>query len=169
MDTDAHWLTAGIVLGVWWCGAEVVTEGPAVGDAAVLMVSPGRLGRHDTTAETLVTTPDPMGRPVTALGVELPVGVADLAESCRIHPDAFTPGTGGGSALLDGATLSDLQDPALSGRILLAGPGHTATRALARVLASAGSAVLVTGVPDGESGRAELARITEVERATAGY
>lgn len=167
MDTDAHWLTAGIVLGIWWCGAEVVTADEAFGDAAVLIVSPERIDRHDTDAETLVTTPDPMGRPVTALGVLLPVGVADLTESCRIHPDAFTPRSGGGPAVFDGASLADLSDPALAGRVLLPDPGRGTARALARVLASAGSAVLVTGVADDEAGRAELDRITEVEHTTA--
>src|SRR5690606_14635358 len=89
-------------------------------DAVVVVTVPERLDRHPTDVETLLMTTDPMGRPLAASGVEIPPGVTDLAEACRIHPDAFAP-SGRGPLALDGAPLADLADPALAGRALVAG------------------------------------------------
>jgi uncharacterized protein (TIGR03089 family) len=170
-DLPAHWLTAGVVLGAWWAGAEVVTGG-AGSDAAVAVVTvPERLDAHPAAVETLLMTTHPMGLPLAASGVDLPPGVTDLAEACRIHPDAFVPSGAGAAALdgaaLDGAALAELDDAELRGqRVLVAdpGPGTDAVAVLARVLASGASAVLVTG-SDADPDR--VAEVAATERTTA--
>jgi len=164
VDVPGHWLAAGVLLGAWWAGAEVRTGPDAAAGAAVLVTTPERLDAHPGDVETLVMTTDPMGRPVTAGGVALPPGVADLAESCRIHPDSFSP-AGGSRAALDGAPVSALASAALGGRVLLAEPAEPLA-ALAGVFASGGSAVLVTGLPADEAGaRTELDRVAGAEHA----
>ena len=139
-DLPAHWLTAGVLTGAWWAGAEVSTR--PVDDAVVVVTTPDRVDRHSPDVETLLMTTDPMGRPLAATGVEVPIGVTDLAEACRIHPDAFVP-SGAGPLALDGVALADLADEDLA-----AGPGRPAgdiVTLLARIFASGGTAVLVTG------------------------
>lgn len=160
-DLPAHWLTAGVVLGVWWAGAEVRTG--SADDATAVITVADRLDRHPADVETLLMTVDPMGRPLSSSGVELPAGVTDLAEACRIHPDDFSP-SGTGALALDGESLDDLADPGLRGRTLVAGRDRTdVVSVLARVLASGGSAVLVTGADAHESGVADVA---STERTT---
>ena len=164
VDLPAHWLTAGVVLGAWWAGAELVTAGPDAGRALVVVTTADRLDRHTSGAETLVMTTHPMGLPVTATGVDLPVGVTDLAEACRIHPDAFRPG-GAGPAALDGAPLETLAEESLGGRVLVPGRERDdAVTVLARVLASGGSVVLVTGA---EADAPDVAETAATERTTA--
>ncbi|KAA0917029.1 TIGR03089 family protein [Dietzia sp. ANT_WB102] len=154
-DLPAHWLTAGVLLGAWWAGAEVSTRD--VDDAVVVVTVPDRLDRHPTDVETLLMTTDPMGRPLAAAGVEVPPGVTDLAEACRIHPDAFVP-SGGGALALDGSPLAELADPELAGRALVAGPDRDdVVQVLARVFASGGTAVLVTGVGADDPSVADVA------------
>ena len=160
-DLPAHWLTAGVLLGAWWAGAEVRTG--SADDAVVVVTVPNRLDRHPTDVETLLMTTDPMGRPLAAAGVEVPPGVTDLAEACRIHPDAFVP-SGGGDLALDGLALDQLADPALSGRALIAGRERDDVVAtLARVFASGGTAVLVTGT---DADDPAVAGIADTERTT---
>lgn len=155
-DLPAHWLTAGTLLGVWWAGAEVAT-GSAEQEPVVVITVADRLDDHPTDVETLLMTTDPMGRPLAASGVDVPLGVTDLAEACRIHPDAFVP-SGTGPRALDGFTLEELADPAMAGRALVAGRerGDIVT-ILARVFASGGTAVLVTGADADDPGVAEVA------------
>ena len=167
-DLPAHWLTAGVILGVWWAGAEVRTPvsdsdgadasgGSDDGDAVAVITVADRLDRHPAHLETLLMTTDPMGRPLASAGVEVPPGVTDLAEACRNHPDAFVP-SGSGPMALDGASVDQLADPALAGRALVAGRDRRDVVAvLARVLASGGSAVLVTGADADAPGVAEVA------------
>ena len=160
-DLPAHWLTAGVLLGAWWAGAEVRTG--SADDAVVVVTVPDRLDRHPADVETLLMTTDPMGRPLAAAGVEVPPGVTDLAEACRIHPDAFVP-SGGGDLALDGLPLDRLADPALSGRALVAGRERDDVVAtLARVFASGGTAVLVTGA---DADDPAVAGIADTERTT---
>ena len=155
-DLPAHWLTAGVLTGAWWAGAEVLTE-PADDAVAVVTVA-DRLDHHSTDVEALLMTTDPMGRPLSSAGVDVPPGVTDLAEACRIHPDSFVPSGTGGSAALDGKTLQDLVDPALAGRALVAGSQRgDVVSVLARVFASGGTAVLVTGASADDPSVADLA------------
>lgn len=164
-DLPAHWLSAGVLLGVWWAGAEVLTDSGAARaqDAVATITVADRLDLHPADIETLLMTTDPMGRPLFSTGVEVPPGVTDLAESCRIHPDAFIP-SGSGPVALDGAALSELVDPGLRARVLVAGRTRDdAVTVLARILASGGSAVLVTGSdPDSP----EVAEVAATERTT---
>ncbi|MGX1767230.1 TIGR03089 family protein [Dietzia sp. NPDC055343] len=154
-DLPAHWLTAGVLLGAWWAGAEVCTRD--ADDAVVVITTPDRLDRHPADLETLLMTTDPMGRPLAAAGVDVPPGVTDIAEACRIHPDAFVP-SGGGALALDGAALADLVDTELAARVLVPGPDRTdIVSVLARVFASGGTAVLVTGAGADDDGVADVA------------
>lgn len=155
-DLPAHWLTAGVLLGAWWAGAEVRTEPDD--DAVAVVTVPDRLDHHPTDAEALLMTTDPMGRPLASAGVDVPPGVTDLAEACRIHPDAFVPSGGGGATALDGLSLGELADPALAGRALVAGRDRDdVVSTLARVFASGGTAVLVTGADADDPSVADVA------------
>jgi len=77
----AHWQTAGILLGAWWCGADVVTE-PA--GAAVAFVPPGTPapGASVVAAVSL----DPMGRDLRG---DVPDGAVDYIAEARVHGDDF--------------------------------------------------------------------------------
>ena len=154
-DLPAHWLTAGVLMGAWWAGAEVSTQ--AADDAVVVVTVPDRLDRHSPDVETLLMTTDPMGRPLAATGVEVPIGLTDLAEACRIHPDQFLP-SGAGTFALDGVPLAELADPALAARVLVPGPERDdVVSVLARVFASGGTVVLVTGADADDPGVADVA------------
>ena len=165
-DLPAHWLTAGVVLGVWWAGAEVRGAGADGADAVAVITVVDRLDRHPSDLEALLMTTHPMGLPLAAAGVEVPAGVADLAEDCRIHPDSFVP-AGAGPLAVDGAALDTLVDESLRARVLVAARDADdvdAVSVLARVLASGGSAVLVTGA---DPASAEVADVAATERTTA--
>ncbi|MFS8096505.1 TIGR03089 family protein [Lentzea alba] len=73
----AHWQTAGLLLGAWWCGARVVGAGV---DARVAVVPPGGTAAADVVA---VASLHPMG-----LGAGADV---DYLDDVRVHGDDFTP------------------------------------------------------------------------------
>jgi uncharacterized protein (TIGR03089 family) len=73
----AHWQTAGLLLGAWWCGARVVGAGE---DAKVAVVPPGGTADADVVA---VASLHPMG-----LGAGAAV---DYLDDVRVHGDDFTP------------------------------------------------------------------------------
>jgi len=73
----AHWQTAGLLLGAWWCGARVV--GGDV-EAKVAVVPPGGSANADVVA---VSSLHPMG-----LGSGAPV---DYLDDVRVHGDDFKP------------------------------------------------------------------------------
>jgi uncharacterized protein (TIGR03089 family) len=73
----AHWQTAGLLLGAWWCGARVVGAGAG---AKVAVVPPGGTADADVVA---VASLHPMG-----LGAGAPV---DYLDDVRVHGDDFTP------------------------------------------------------------------------------
>ena len=77
----AHWQTAGVLLGAWWCGASVVAE-PS--DAAVAFVPPG--GTAPGASTTAVVSLDPMGRDLRG---EVPTGAVDYIAEARLHGDDF--------------------------------------------------------------------------------
>lgn len=91
----AHWQTAGILLGAWWCGAHIVAD-PA--GATVAFTPPDTpVSGADTVA---VVSLHPMGLP---LRTPPPEALDYIAES-RIHGDDFlalTPVPGTTPALLD--------------------------------------------------------------------
>ena len=77
----AHWQTAGVLLGAWWCGAEVVAE-PA--DAAVAFVPPA--GAAPGAAVVAAVSLDPMGRDLRG---DVPDGAIDYIAEARVHGDDF--------------------------------------------------------------------------------
>ncbi|GDY31336.1 TIGR03089 family protein [Gandjariella thermophila] len=98
----AHWQTAGVLLGAWWCGAHVVDDQAG---AAVAFVTP------DTAAAdadlVAVVSLDPMGR---GLDHEPAGGAIDYLVDVRAHPDDFValdPVPGETPALL-GSTVDDV-------------------------------------------------------------
>lgn len=78
----AHWQTAGVLLGAWWCGAHV-TDDPK--GAELAFVPP------DTEVEgagtVAVVALDPLGRGLSAP----PADAVDYLNEIRIHGDSFTP------------------------------------------------------------------------------
>ncbi|ANZ37855.1 TIGR03089 family protein [Lentzea guizhouensis] len=74
----AHWQTAGVLLGAWWCGAHVVMS--ADSGAKVAVVPPGGTADADVVA---VASLHPMG-----LGSGAPV---DYNDDVRVHGDDFMP------------------------------------------------------------------------------
>lgn len=73
----AHWQTAGLLLGAWWCGARVVGAGE---EAKVAVVPPGGTADADVVA---VASLDVWGR-----GSGAPV---DYLDDSRVHGDDFSP------------------------------------------------------------------------------
>lgn len=78
----AHWQTAGVVLGAFWCGAHIVDQ-PA--GARVVFVPPGS---PDVGEPTAVVALDPLGRglPTPPAG-----GALDYLAEARVAGDDFTP------------------------------------------------------------------------------
>lgn len=103
VDLPAHWQTAGVLLGTWWCGGHVVAD---AGGARVAFTGPdGATGVADDTA---VVALDPLGG---GLGPEgAPNGAFDYLSDARTAGDEFTPiipVAGDGPALL-GASVDDV-------------------------------------------------------------
>jgi uncharacterized protein (TIGR03089 family) len=108
----AHWQTAGILLGAWWCGAHVVDD--AAG-AAVVFVPPGGTGA--------VVSLDPMGRD---LGAEPPASSVDFIADARMHGDEFlalTPVPGSTPALTKSTVDEVLTEAAHRAKSLGLTPG----------------------------------------------
>lgn len=97
----AHWQTAAVLLGAWWCGAEVVTSGPSV----VAFVPPG--GSADDATVTAVASLDPMGRDLRG---DVPVGSVDYIGDARLFGDdylALTP-VPGDTMCFQGSTVDEV-------------------------------------------------------------
>jgi uncharacterized protein (TIGR03089 family) len=102
----AHWQTAGVLLGAWWCGADVVTSPEG---AAVAFVAPD--GAAPGAAAVAVVSLDPMGRD---LGATVPDGTVDYIAEARVHGDDFlalTP-VPGDTPCLNGSTVDEVLDNA---------------------------------------------------------
>ncbi len=84
----AHWQTAAVLLGAWWCGA-VVTDpaAPMAGEVDAALCTADRLAEAEQAPEVAVLSLDAFGRGVD----DLPVGVTDYATAVRVHGDAFAP------------------------------------------------------------------------------
>ncbi|QJY46715.1 TIGR03089 family protein [Pseudonocardia broussonetiae] len=83
----AHWQTAAVLLGAWWCGAEVV--GDPVG-ADVVLCDSDRIDLALSAAPPLgvvALSLDAFGKGLTGL----PDGVVDYATEVRLHGDEFAP------------------------------------------------------------------------------
>lgn len=98
----AHWQTAAVLFGIWWIGAEVVTDGAA----DVALCTADRLGQADDAVgvgEIAVLSLDPFGKPVP----DLAVGLTDYATAVRVHGDQISPERHPGAAL-DGRSVADV-------------------------------------------------------------
>ncbi|SDY72491.1 TIGR03089 family protein [Amycolatopsis xylanica] len=73
----AHWQTAGVLLGAWWCGAQVVTEAPGV-----TFVAPGETSSASLTP---IVAMDPFG-----MGMGVTGGLNFLAD-VKMYGDDFSP------------------------------------------------------------------------------
>ncbi|MGH8918898.1 MAG: TIGR03089 family protein [Actinomycetes bacterium] len=80
----AHWQTVAALLGVWWCGAEVVAD-PSAAD--VVLADAEHLGSAVGAGDALVAglSLDAFGRGLDGL----PAGVLDFAVEVRLQPDEF--------------------------------------------------------------------------------
>ncbi|MHA6785153.1 TIGR03089 family protein [Pseudonocardia saturnea] len=102
----AHWQTAAVLLGAWWCGAEVV--GDPVGADLVLCDSE-RLDLALAAAPAngvVALSLDAFGKGLTGL----PDGVLDYATEVRLHGDDFVPWAPvpGTAPALDGAPVTEV-------------------------------------------------------------
>lgn len=101
VNLPAHWQSAGVLLGAWWCGAHVVADPAAASVSFVAdteLVEPG----HPFAVVAL----DPLGR---GLGEPPPNGALDYLNEARGAGDEFSPMLpipGDTPALLD-ATIDD--------------------------------------------------------------
>jgi uncharacterized protein (TIGR03089 family) len=80
----AHWQTAGVLLGVWYIGAEVIL---GQGDCDIACCTADRLADADAAigpgGEVVALSLDPFGKP----RADLPFGITDYATSVRVHGD----------------------------------------------------------------------------------
>jgi uncharacterized protein (TIGR03089 family) len=124
----AHWQTAGVLLGVWYIGAEVVL---GQGDCDIACCTADRLEEADAAVgpggEVIALSLDPFGKPIP----DLPFGVTDYATSVRVHGDQVTAERRPGPALAGRSAAEVLAAAETSG----AARGLTATD---RVLSTAG-------------------------------
>ncbi len=94
----AHWQTLAVLLGAWWCGAEVTAD-PAGAD--VVCCTADRLDTALDAGAGLV-----VGLSLHAFGTGipgLPPGVLDYAGEVRPHGDVFVPDGPAAGPVLDGA------------------------------------------------------------------
>ncbi|EHR59635.1 TIGR03089 family protein [Saccharomonospora cyanea] len=104
VDLPAHWQTAGVLLGAWWCGAHVVAD-PA--EAVVAFVGPDADG--SAARSTAVVALDPLGRGLTTAA---PDGAFDYLTEARTCGDDFSPvlPVDGDTPALLGTTIDDLSN-----------------------------------------------------------
>ena len=92
----AHWQTAGVLLGVWYIGAEVVL---GQGDCDIACCTADRIDEADAAVvpggEVVALSLDPFGKPIA----DLPFGITDYATSVRVHGDQISPAPQPGPAL----------------------------------------------------------------------
>jgi uncharacterized protein (TIGR03089 family) len=99
----AHWQTLAVLLGAWWCGAELVGQ-PNTDDspdtADVVCCDADRLDRAQGLGAGVV-----VALSLHAFGVGLtglPPGVVDYATEVRLHGDVFSPDPAADGAALHG-------------------------------------------------------------------
>lgn len=92
----AHWQTTGVLLGVWYIGAEVVL---GQGDCDIAICTADRIDEADAAmvpgGEVVALSLDPFGKPIA----DLPFGITDYATSVRVHGDQVSPASQPGPAL----------------------------------------------------------------------
>jgi uncharacterized protein (TIGR03089 family) len=98
----AHWQTAGVLLGAWWCGARV-TDDPKGAEVAFVPQGGAADGAHTVAVVAL----DPLGRGLTTPPAD---GAIDYLNEVRIYGDSFDPWQqvpGNTAALLE-STVDDV-------------------------------------------------------------
>jgi uncharacterized protein (TIGR03089 family) len=106
MLLPAHWQTAAVLLGAWWCGAEVVTE---PGDAEWVLCDADRVDialASEPAGGVVALSLDAFGKGVPGL----PAGVVDFATEVRLQGDEFAPweSVPETAPALDGATIGEV-------------------------------------------------------------
>jgi uncharacterized protein (TIGR03089 family) len=170
----AHWQTAAVLFGIWWIGAEVVTNGGDQGGADIALCTVDRLTDADDAVgvgEVAVLSLDPFGKPVP----DLPVGVTDYATAVRVHGDQIVPERHAGAAL-DGRSVTevlaaaqasaDAQGLSPPDRVLSSAGWDTADDVTANLLAvfAVGASLVQVANPDA----AVLGRRRQMEKITKG-
>jgi uncharacterized protein (TIGR03089 family) len=150
----AHWQTLGVLLGAWWCGANVVVDSPAGASVAFIAADGSAAGAEAVAAVAL----DPLGR---GLSGEPKGGALDYLNESRIFGDDFIPyDTVPGSAPAFGsATVDDL----------VAAAGQTSLTAKDRVLSTLDWSTqdgLITGLLAVLSAGASLVQCGNLDVAT---
>jgi uncharacterized protein (TIGR03089 family) len=101
----AHWQTLVVLLGAWWCGAEVVTD-PTGAD--LVCCDEPRLAAATGAGAAVVTalSLNAFGKGLTGLAP----GVLDYATEVRLHGDVFAPERGGSdtAAALAGRSVGEV-------------------------------------------------------------
>jgi uncharacterized protein (TIGR03089 family) len=156
----AHWQTAGVLLGAWWCGARVTSD-PA--GAAVVLTTV-----DDAVPGSAVVSLDPMGM---GLRGDPPAGTLDYIAESRLFGDDFLAlaDVPGSTPALADMTVDEVvksaRSEAVGGRVLStldwSFPSGVVTGFLA-VLAGGGSLVQVSN-----SDPAKLPGHQQSERVTA--
>jgi uncharacterized protein (TIGR03089 family) len=165
----AHWQTVGVVLGIWYVGAEVVLQ---AGDCSVAFCTEDRLDEAEGLAdEVVVLSLDAFGRPVA----DLPFGITDYATSVRVHGDQITAERNPGPAL-DGRSVAEVLAAAETAatergltptsRVLSAAGWDTPDGLIANLLAvyAAGGSLVQVAHPD----PAAQLRRRDAEKITSG-
>ncbi|GAB7071609.1 TIGR03089 family protein [Mycolicibacterium hodleri] len=171
VQLPAHWQTLGVLLGVWFIGAEVVL---GQGDCDVACCTVDRLDEADAAVgqmgAVVAFSLDAFGKPVA----DLPFGITDYATSVRAHGDQIVPERQPGPAL-DGVSTGDVLAAATASatarglnsgsRVLSSAPWDTADAVVDRVLAVlvAGGSLVQVAHPD----PAAQVRRREAEKVTA--
>lgn len=108
-----HWQTVGILLGAWWCGAEVTTD---VDGADVVLVPPTGLPDSapapGTATVVAAVSLDPMGRGLP----NPPAGTLDYITEARVYGDDFVPWdpVSPDTTAIPGRTVRDIRQSATS-------------------------------------------------------
>ena len=162
----AHWQTLGVLLGVWFVGAEVVL-GQDDCDIACCMAD--RLDEAEgRSGEVVALSLDAFGRPVA----DLPFGITDYATSVRAHGDQIVAERQPGPAL-DGRSVAEVLAAAADSaaargltadsRVLSSKPWDTATDVVdvLATLTAGGSLVQVAHPdPDAQARRRTAEKVT---------
>jgi uncharacterized protein (TIGR03089 family) len=179
-----HWLTAGALLGAWWCGA-IVTASPVGAPAAHRRVAHCKMAHckvalckadqiaDATGADELAALwlngmgLNGMGLDAMGTGIAVPPGVRDFASEVRVHGDTFLPGGPGPDAetVVETARTRAAQLGLAAGDRLLCTTGWDATvpgEVLLAVLAADASLVQCTAAD-----LVALPHRCETERVTA--
>lgn len=103
VSLPAHWQTAGVLLGTWWCGGHV-TNDPQGAEVAFVPADAldAGAGAHMVVAVGL----DALGAPIR----DLPAGVGDYVSDVRVCGDDFAPlvPISGSTPALLGSTVDEL-------------------------------------------------------------